>query len=63
MFMAISPPFDDRTAAEFLADAARYERMANALEGNDIVAASFRRLAAEARAKAARQRRGSTHPN
>jgi hypothetical protein len=47
------PGFDVRTAAELLADAARYERMADALDGNDALAGNLRALAAEARARAA----------
>lgn len=46
------PRFDVRTAAELLADAARYERIANMLNRNDALTDSFCALAAEARASA-----------
>lgn len=55
------PMFDQRTSAELLADALRYERMVEAVQDNERLATNFRRLAAEFRAKAARLRRTSGH--
>jgi hypothetical protein len=42
-----------RTAAEWLADAERYERWAERTRWNQEISANFRQLAEQARAKAA----------
>jgi len=51
---AMTPPmpdFDDRTLAQCKAEARRYERLAKAV-ADETLAASFRSLAVEARARA-----------
>jgi hypothetical protein len=46
------PVFDKRTAPEWLADAARFERLAKALGDNDSLSIGLLSLADDARAKA-----------
>jgi len=50
------PPnaLDPRTAAELLADAERYQRWAERTQWNAEISGNFRRLAEEARQRAAR---------
>ncbi len=48
------PPFDGRSAADWVAQAERYERMAEQFQANAELSGNFRRLAADARERAKR---------
>jgi hypothetical protein len=50
--MGSNPRFDDRTAADFLAEAARFERLAENVHANERLRGKFLSLAADARIRA-----------